>query len=237
VSSRAIAVIGMGRSGTSYITEFLGACGVFLDDVNWAHEHELGRLVNDTFLEREFGARRGRPYGNLPPDPIEPDESWSKLATQFVAYMSLRAADESASNWAFKDPRTTVLHRMWLQHFDAVVAIYRRPDDVAASYMGQGWIRGVRRKNRALSYWKRFNQSVLAIHDACEGVRPFYLVDYDGDLDEQGELLTTALGLELTDKARALYDPSLKHYADRPSTADAGARALYAQLQAARINA
>ena len=235
--SRAIAVVGMGRSGTSYVTEFLGACGVFLDEVNWAQEHELGRLVNDTFLEREYGARRGRPYGTLPPDPIEPDESWSRLAGQFVAYMSLRAAEEGASAWAFKDPRTTVLHRMWLGRFDAVVAIYRRPQDVVASYMGQGWVRGLRRRRIALAYWKRFNRSLLAIRDACSGVRPFLLVDYDGDLDEQGRLLCAALGLELTDAARDLYDPDLKHYADRPATSDAEARALYEQLCAARIAA
>jgi len=71
-----IAIVGMGRSGTTYITEFLGKCGVFLDEVNWAHEHEMARLINDTILAQEFGARPGLPYGRLPTTEIELSITW-----------------------------------------------------------------------------------------------------------------------------------------------------------------
>lgn len=233
---RAIGVLGMGRSGTSWLAEFLGRCGVFLDDVNWAHEHELGRLIDDTALTREFGARAGLPYGRLPETEIELDAYWDALVRSFAAYMRLRAGEEGAAAWAFKDPRATVLHRLWLPHFDAVVAIFRHPDAVAASYMGQGWVSGLRRRRRALGYWKRFNRSLLTVRDACAGKKPFLLLDYDADLAPQGRALCAALGLEATEGALALYDPAQKHYDASHPPSDPDAAALYDRLRAAAIS-
>jgi hypothetical protein len=78
---RRIAVIGMGRSGTTFLTEFLSKCGVFLDNVNWVYEHELVRLINDSILAQQFGAVEDwLPYGKLPKQEIELSEYWHQMA-------------------------------------------------------------------------------------------------------------------------------------------------------------
>jgi hypothetical protein len=225
----------MGRSGTSWLAEFLGRCGVFLDRVNWAHEHELGRLINDTALAREFGARRGLPYGKLPEAEIVLGEYWSDLAQSFAGYMRLRATEEGAADWAFKDPRTTVLQRIWLPLFDAVVAIFRHPEAVVESYVGQGWVRGLRRRRLALAYWKRFNRSLLAVREACSPAKPFLLLDFDADLATQGRALCHALALGETEAALSLYDPARKHYDAAQRVRDSEAAVIYEQLRGAAI--
>ena len=97
-SMQRIAIVGMGRSGTTYVTEFLGKCGVFLDEVNWAHEHELARLVNDTILTQTFGAGPGLPYGKLPDGEITLPDYWHRMARFFVKYMDTRAGLEGSGS-------------------------------------------------------------------------------------------------------------------------------------------
>ena len=113
-SVQRIAVVGMGRSGTSYLTEWLERCGVFVGHVNWAHEHPLARLINDTILEHDYGARPGLPYGELPPAEITVPEEWHANAGCFIRSMDSLAREAGARTWAFKDPRTTLLHTLWI---------------------------------------------------------------------------------------------------------------------------
>ena len=64
-----IAIIGMGRSGTSFLTRFLGKSGVYLGELPnkfGKYEHPLGRGINEEILAECFGAREGLPYGRLP---------------------------------------------------------------------------------------------------------------------------------------------------------------------------
>ena len=85
-----ILIVGMGRSGTTFITEFLGKCGVFLDRVNWAQEHEGARKINDAILAKKCGARRGLPYGTLPEGEIELEEKWHRKAQCFISEVESR---------------------------------------------------------------------------------------------------------------------------------------------------
>ena len=56
-----IAVIGMGRSGTSFITQFLSECGVYVDEVGDKFEHTLTRQINDAILDQAPTCSRSRP--------------------------------------------------------------------------------------------------------------------------------------------------------------------------------
>lgn len=201
-----IAVVGMGRSGTTIVTELLGRAGVFLDKVNWASEHDEARKINDGYLERRFGAVPGRlPYGRLPDEEILVTEPEVRLAAEkFVEAMDARAG---GSVWAFKDPRTTILHDLWLGHIDVVIACVRRPDHVVDSYMKQGWIEGWRPRRIALTYWCRFNQSVLAILGGA-GEYHRYVLEVANDLLPQLDAVFPELGLTLRDQARTEFDPS-----------------------------
>jgi len=211
-----IAVVGMGRSGTTYITEFLGKCGVFLDEVNWAYEHELGRLINDTILNTKFGARPGLPYGELPETEIELPEYWHKMAQFFIKYMDLQLLSKGNNTntqyWAFKDPRTTILHCIWLEHFDVIIGIFRAPQEVVDSYIGQGWIKGFWKKRIALNYWRRFNLSLIHIYHTYRQKKQIYILDYNDDMITQTEILCEKLGLEVSNEAKSLFDPLKKHY-------------------------
>jgi hypothetical protein len=232
---RRIVILGMGRSGTTYLTELLDKCGVYVDTVNWAHEHDLARIINDTLLEREFGARPGLPYGNLPDEEINPSEYWRTLARMYVDYMSGMAEKAGAASWTFKDPRTTVLGPMWLPHFDVVLGMFRTPQEVMDSYTGQKWVTGWGAKKTVLGYWKRFNRSLLTIYKQNQGVKPTFLLDYNQDHGAQAAVLCEKLGLPLTDEARNLYKLSLKHYTAENFPADPEAAEIYRGLREARI--
>lgn len=228
-----IVVVGMGRSGTTFLTNFLGKCGVYLDEVNWAFEHELARLVNDTLLAKEFGARAGLPYGRLPEEEIVPSEYWREMAAFFVKYMDARILTKGGgTSWAFKDPRTTILHDIWLDHFDVVVGVFRAPQEVMASYVGKGWIKGFRKERVALNYWKRFNRSMLEIHRRCEGKKQIFVLNYNQEMEPQTTLLCEKLNLPITTEARGLFARELNHYPDPVLLSDAEAVEIYKKLQA-----
>ena len=228
-----IVVVGMGRSGTTFLTEFLGKCGVFLDEVNWAFEHELARLVNDTLLAKEFGARAGLPYGRLPDQEIVSSEYWRTMAAFFVKYMDARMQiNGGATSWAFKDPRTTVLHDIWLDHFDVVIGVFRAPQEVAASYVGKGWISGFRKERIALDYWKRFNKSMLEIFRRSEGKKQVFILNYNQEMEPQTTLLCERLNLPISLEARSLFTRELNHYPDPILSSDAEAVSIYEDLQA-----
>jgi hypothetical protein len=225
-----IAVIGMGRSGTTIVTEMLGRSGVFLDEVNWAQEHETARLVDDTYLAQHFGACAGLPYGRLPDDEIRvTDDAVRTQAAAFVDLMDERAAGRP---WAFKDPRVTILHDVWLEHMDAVIGVFRRPDEVAQSYLKQKWIGGWRKRRAALDYWSRFNASLLHILDQ-PGPPSSFLVEVSPDLPHQLETVLAELGLTLSPDAVAGFDPSRQTQAD-PAQLPRRQREQFTQLVARR---
>jgi hypothetical protein len=229
-----IAVLGMGRSGTTIVTDLLGASGVYLDEVNWAFEHEEARAINDPYLERHFGAVAGSlPYGRLPDEEIRVTEPEVRSAARgFVEEMDRRAGERS--HWAFKDPRTTILHDMWLEHVDVVVACVRRPDHVVESYMKQGWITGWRPRRTALRYWTRFNESLLCV---LEGNGSFgrYVLETSSDLIPQLDAVNAQLGLELSPEARDRFDPA-RQAAPGSAGLKGRERELYERLIALRTH-
>ena len=235
VDAKRIIVVGMGRSGTSFLTEFLAGCGVYVDEVSDKFESAAARGIDDALLEQVYGAKHGLPYGKLPDQEIDVTPEWQAKADAFVREMDERwQAQDGAKYWAFKDPRATVLHKMWLHHFDVVVGIYRRPDQVAESYTSKRWVGWWRPRRRALDYWMRFNQSLLEIERQVRGVKPFYLLDYNGDVPAQGLVLAEKLGLEVPAAALDLYKPERNHFQTPKPVTDARALAMYEQLKQLR---
>jgi hypothetical protein len=211
-----IAVVGMGRSGTSFLAEFLAASGVYFDERSLPKkgkqrklEHPFVREINDAILAERFDAKHHPPYGRLPEDEIEGlGEPWRPKVEAFVQAMDGKAADGGARYWSMKDPRTTILHSLWLDRFDVILGIFRQPADVVASYLAQGWIHGLRKRKTALGYWIRFNRSLLRIHEEHAGRKPMYVVDLDDDVRRQLENLCARLELPVDEEALALYRPS-----------------------------
>jgi hypothetical protein len=226
---RRIAVIGMGRSGTTFLIQLLGRLGVFLDSVNWASEHEEARAINDAYLEQNFGARPGLPYGRLPSHEIViSDGIWLDRVRTFVEEMDVRCG--LSASWAFKDPRTTILFDMWRDQVDVAVGVFRAPASVAESFLRQKWIRGPFARRKALHYWFRFNQSLLRIIDDSSATA--YLLELAPDLPEQARALADRLGLVWSPDSLADYD------ANRQVVDAVGPRRernLYEQLRERRL--
>jgi hypothetical protein len=210
-----IALIGMGRSGTSFVAEFLARSGVNFDEDGLPSkgkqrkfEHPLAREINDAVLAEHVGAREHPPYGKLPKTEIYLEEPWRSRVADFVGYMDRMAASDGVSQyWAVKDPRTTILHSLWLEKFDIIVAIFRNPLHVVDSYLAKGWIHGLRKRRTALRYWTRFNQSLIAIHNQYAGVKPMYVIDFNADVPKQLANLCARLAIPEAEGAFALYKP------------------------------
>jgi hypothetical protein len=216
VRTQRLAVVGMGRSGTSFLAAFLEAAGVWFDAEHVPSkkgrfrkvEHPGAREIDDEILKTLFAAEQSPPYGNLPESEIELGEPWSGKAAAFVEYMDQASRDAGVTGyWGVKDPRMTLLHSIWVDKLDVLVGIFRDPLDVVESYLAQNWIPGDDKRATALAFWTRFNRSLLAIEQLYPGKR-FYLVDFEADMPAQLGNLCDALGLPRDPAAFALYTKS-----------------------------
>jgi hypothetical protein len=234
---RRIAIVGMGRSGTSFLAKFCAKSGIYMGKIKGGKfEHSVGRQINDAILTERFGAREGRPYGSLPPEEIRVDGSWRLTVEEFIRDMDAQAAAiPTARYWGYKDPRTTVLHSLWLDHFDVVVGIFRRPQDVIDSYLAQHWISGWFKRRTALKYWMRFNSSLLHIADTVGPRKPVYIIDYNADVPHQLRRLCEVLDVPVLDEAMAIFKPS-RGYTTNGVKPEGGAEVtrMYERLRAAR---
>lgn len=236
--AKRLGVVGMGRSGTSFLAKFLSKCGVHVGSEVSADkcEHPRGRHINDSILATDFGARDGLPYGVLPPGEIVVDPRWRAPMREFVNFMDEGARSSRSRYWAFKDPRTTVLHDLWLPEFNVVVGIFRRPEQVLESYTAKKWISGFSRARTTLDYWLRFNQSLLHIAAAARPDRPMYIIDFNEDLQGQLERLCERLSITLSDDARRVFDTKQVHFSGVRTQEDARVRQTYnALLQACNL--
>jgi hypothetical protein len=227
-----IALVGMGRSGTSFLARFLAASGVFFDQNGKGKklEHPEAREINDAICAERFGAHEGLPYGRLPDGDIEVGEPWTAKVAAFVAQMDGRAEAAGARYWAVKDPRLTILHRLWLPEIDIAVGIFRDPFQVVASYLKQDWVHGLRKRGTTLRYWTRFNSSLLKIAGEANSDRPVYVLDFNADMPAQLEHLCSRLGIPRNEKAFALYRATEDHEAGFASPASLEAKKLHSQL-------
>lgn len=226
----------MGRSGTSFLGQFLAASGVFFDENEAGSklEHPDARAINDAICTDRFGARDGLPYGTLPNEEIQVGEPWPARVAGFAEAMDRKAEAANAAQWAVKDPRMTILHSLWLPEFDAVVAIVRDPFQVVGSYLKKGWIDGARKRGTTLRYWTRFNRSLLAAAAQNPPGRPFYVLDFNADMPAQLATLCERLEIPLRPEALALYRATGNEEGGRRSPAAREAKRLYPELLALR---
>lgn len=228
-SPRRLAVMGFGRSGTTFVMEFLEHCGIYLDQPNWAKEHELLRFIDDTLFAQHFNVRPGRPYGTLPSSPLKISEETGKLAEFFIRYMDLRCLEAKRSTWAAKDPRMTILHNLWEPHLDTVLITFKRPDEVAASYVRRGWITGDDAMEVALGYWARFNLAALEVYRKMAQTRSVAVLNFDTGIVDKTAQVVGALGYSV-DRARVAMSYDEKRSVDAPVKAPDSILRIYDEL-------
>tara|TARA_Y100000310_G_C20620430_1_gene782983 strand:- start:188 stop:910 length:723 start_codon:yes stop_codon:yes gene_type:complete len=209
---KGIAITGCGRSGTSFLIKVLHANGVSVGRCTGGTLENLEvRAINDSYLANNFKAIKNsqKPYGVLPDDEISVNAEAQQNSKQVINNLK----SISSNYWAFKDPRTTVLHDMWLKHVDVVVGVFRNPHEVAESYMK---LLGVYFNDSSrdqgyeimLNYWLRFNQSLLYIFENTD--KPKFMLEFNNNINEQVVELFDFLELPKHNNSND-FNPSLKH--------------------------
>lgn len=193
-----LAILGSGRSGTSYLIKTLNANGVPVGNCTGGTMENLAvRRINDGYLAQYHQAVKnsGLPYGILPDEEIKvTDENYLQQAKLIVD--SHKNQYSNNQFWAFKDPRTTVLHDLWLPHVDMVIAIFRHPEEVVESYtklLSTYYADLGECRSNMLAYWKRYNQSLIWAHEHYTDI-PFYILEFDELMNDN---LNTIFGAQL----------------------------------------
>ncbi|MAE82037.1 MAG: hypothetical protein CMB80_04830 [Flammeovirgaceae bacterium] len=213
MSIKSIIILGSGRSGTSFLANLLHGNGVYVGNCTGGTlENMEVRKINESYLTKHHdGQTRSKlPYGILPNDEIKIDDDHREKATEFINQMDthLNATvgkstwwDDSDRYWTFKDPRSTLLHDMWVEPCDIVIGVFRNPVEVVKSYMKllDVYYPGDQREEgfvNMLNYWKRFNQSLVHVFNTTD--KPKYLLDFNDNIDKQTSALFSALEIPRT---------------------------------------
>ena len=125
-------VVGMHRSGTSFLTESLQQCGLELGKHSAWNPHNLkGNRENGDIVELNDAilARHGFAWDIPPKTALSWSEEHFKRGREIIEGYS------GVSHWGFKDPRTILVIEGWRTLLPTVgfVGIFRHPEAVARS--------------------------------------------------------------------------------------------------------
>jgi hypothetical protein len=227
-----IGIVGCGRSGTSFLIKILHANGVEVGNCTGGTLENLNvRAINDAYLADHYNAivRSGTPYGNLPQEEIiVPDTAIHSHAEDVIEDLKSR----SNNYFAFKDPRTTILHDIWIKHVDIVIGVFRNPHEVSESYMKllSPYYNESEKENGysvMLDYWLRFNQSLLHVFKNTD--KPKFMLEFDDTINEQIANLFESLDLIKYNISHD-FNPSLKHENQSLNLSDKRLSDTYEQL-------
>lgn len=226
-SGAPILILGMHRSGTSFLAGSLQAAGLALDGAStWDKHNRKGNRERRDLMEMHEAmlVRRGHSWRAPPAGPV----AWT-AEERGAALALVAAASASGHPWGFKDPRTLLLAEGWLDLFPAArpVGIFRHPSLVAASLKARSRIG----RDDAYALWAAYNRRLLALHDRA----PFPILSFD----EPGEALRARLdallpSLGLAPPPEPFFDPELRHHDAPPGEVHPSLRDLWAALEARR---
>ena len=205
--SRAIAVLGMHRSGTSAITRGLAALGVFLgsDFLDAQPENPTGYWEDKGIvdLNERVLTTLGLTWDAVAPVDVTRLESSAmrRLRRSAVAYV--RRVFGRHALWGFKDPRTVRVLPFWLDVFaacavdDAHLLVIRNPMSVAKSLFARQQMP----LEAALQLWLAYS---VPFFDRTAR-KAMIVVDYDRFMMEpRRELERIARGLAITPRDEEL---------------------------------
>ncbi len=223
---RLICLLGMHRSGTSFLAGELAQAGLFLGNANQAgspfnakgnQENQSIVVFHETVLKAAGGSWR-EPPASIHWEPRHRERAL-QLANEYPA-------DRLCG---FKDPRTLLHLHEWqsLPLPLQLVGIFRQPQAVADSLFQRD---GMPNQD-ALTLWQTYNQKLL---DAWRQ-QPFPLIDFDLAPEAlKRTLQQTAEYLGLPDSNKTgFFEDALRHQQASPAEAGHPAWQLHQQLQEA----
>jgi len=221
---RPVMVVGMHRSGTSFLTGSLQQAGLELGEISAWNPHNLkgNRENNDIVAFNDAVlAARDHAWDNPPQAPIE----WT--AAERAHAESLIAGYGDISRWGFKDPRTLLLLEGWQALIPdlAFVGIFRHPGAVAESLNARGGMA----QEKAFSLWHAYNERLLRLHQR----QPFPLLCFDESEQLLHDKLNTVLielGLPPLGNDR-FFSAELKHHQQQSQALPKPIARMYQELR------
>lgn len=216
-------VVGMHRSGTSFLTGSLQEAGLELGEHSAWNPHNLkGNRENQSIvaLHDEILIRQGYAWDNPPEQTLY----WSAAENQKA--QRLIRQYRGIPHWGFKDPRALLFVDNWqavlpdLQY----VGIFRHPAAVARSLDARGGMS----EEHAHRLWRIYNQHLLRLYLR----NPFPLLCFDQDetlLHQKLDSTLVHFGLKIP-RGKRFYSADLKHHRAEESALPAGLDALYREL-------
>jgi hypothetical protein len=155
VTKQAVLILGMHRSGTSWLTGSLQQAGLYLaKHHSWNPHNRKGNRENPDVMalhEQILAANNGA--WNAPPETIIWNHQHKQIAQQLIS------ENTQQQRWGFKDPRTLLMLEGWKELLDDIsyVGIFRHPVAVAASLFNRGGMQ----QQQAFSLWEHYNTILL----------------------------------------------------------------------------
>lgn len=219
-----IMIVGMHRSGTSFLTGSLQTAGLELGKHSEWNPHNLkGNRENpdivalhDQILTRCHAAWDRPPLGSV---------QWSDDEKQDAKALILNYP--AGTRWGFKDPRALLLVDGWLELIPSMrfIGIFRHPLAVCASLAARGGMP----QEQALQLWEAYNQRLLALYER----NAFPLLCFDEDeetLHHKLCIILPELGLQSLNDER-FFSSELKHHHPEDATIPAAQADLYNHLR------
>lgn len=220
-----IIVLGMHRSGTSFLTGSLQLAGLALGQHSVSDRYnQKGNRENAGFVgfHNDVLAQRANAWDNPPAETIVWTEA-ERLRAQ-----SLVASFDATTLWGFKDPRTLLMMDEWqlMCPQAAYIGIFRNPVAVVRSLVGRRDILA----DKATALWVDYNQRLLDFHKK----KPFALLCFDEDeptLHTKINRIFPKMGLSAIASDR-FFRQDLKHHTQESDVIPPDLARLYAELQA-----
>lgn len=202
-----ITVLGMHRSGTSFIAQVLAKCGVYLgpeEELFPPHsiDNSDGYWENTRFVEinEDILAHTGNSW-RLPPESLS--DNWFK--DEDYSVVRDRAKDiihlfEDHDAWGWKDPRTSITYDFWrdlLPDLKCIISV-RNPLEVALS-LGKGYEDRDLDIVSALHLWVAYYEHILShvdMHECVVTNYDVYLYDPVSEISRVLEGLAINISLE-----------------------------------------
>ncbi|CBL43695.1 hypothetical protein HDN1F_01120 [gamma proteobacterium HdN1] len=198
-------VLGMHRSGTSFLTGSLQEAGLELGKHSAWNPHNLkGNRENEDIvaLHDDILARNGSAWDQPPSTEI----SWQEH--ELARARAIALSYDGVPHWGFKDPRVLLLVEGWQSVLENLgfVGIFRHPVAVAQSLNARGGMP----QSQAFALWLAYNQRLLALYQK----QPFPVLCFDENEDvllNKLDLVLRKIGLEVPKQER-FFSSELKHH-------------------------
>lgn len=216
-------VVGMHRSGTSFLTGSLQEAGLELGEHSSWNPHNLkGNRENQSIvaLHDAILLRHGYAWDNPPEQSLDWSSDETRKARQIIRQY------RGVSHWGFKDPRALLLVDTWRSLLPNLqfIGIFRHPAAVARSLDARGGMH----EDMAYRLWRIYNQHLLRLHDQVA----FPLLCFDQDESELHEKLDceiARLGLAVPAGER-FFSAELKHHSVKEAPLPTQLDAMYRKL-------